>query len=464
MIFVPNHPPFKPLINKLLIINQEWEGWAYIGLSSFFTLIFAVVFLIRQKRKHHIQFRNNYIFDNKLLNTMLISAHIIVLFSMGLPFKIIPGYLPDIFGFLKEFRTVGRFAWVFYFIITIYTTYILNNFIRYKYSNSRKIAPYILIILYSGLMVFEGLSYHHEVGNSIIVSPNYFAKNDDLKIDDSLNDLHLFDYQAILPLPFYHKGSENFSKPPTDKVLLYSEILSNKSALPLVSSYLARTSINESKQLMELLSPSEFDKPVINVFKNQKPILVLYSRENLSKNESDLLKRAQLITGSSQFELYRLEFDSLFKVSSCRKSKKNYIHASFDNIIAPITYKGKGAFMGKMKNWNIIYDFAPDTIKNGQVYLVSFWIYNCGYNCGQDKLNSMVFIDYENSTGEKEWLSLTNPANSETIDGCWSKVELNLKIETKKSKTSKLQLILKGNDLLDMDFIIDELNVNLKDN
>ncbi len=458
-VFIPHHPPLKPLLDRIIVINQVWEGWAYLGLGTILTFFFSLLFILKQKFKNQLSFKNNPLFDHKLLNILLISAHIIFVFSMGLPFKIVPGYLPDFLGFLKEFRALGRFAWIYYFVVSIYCIYVLNKLIIYFNSRNKQILSYLIIYSYSGLLIIEGLPYHHELSKSITATPNYFKSGTNPEIDKALEYTTLSEYQAIMPLPFYHNGSENFTRPHTNKILMLSELVSFKTGIPLLSSYLARTSIKESKLLIQLISPVCYLKPIKQQFKEKKPFLIIYSKELLTENESYILKRSVKLAEYHEFSLYQLDFDSLFRYYKKPEllDTSLILHDGFENKITSPTYKGKGAYRGKMADWNILYKFDADSVILGQNYEISFWMYNCGPNYGQDKLNSMVFIDYENTAGEKEWLSMVNPSNAETIDGCWSKVTLEVKIDTSKSKTSKFQLILKGDGRLKHDFFLDEL-------
>jgi hypothetical protein len=460
-IFIPHHPPIKPLIDKLVTIDQEWEGWSYIGLSSIITIILIGIYIIRQKIKFHIKVRDNRLLDNALLNTLFLAAIILMLYSMGLPFKFIPGYLPKPFGFLREFRVLGRFAWVFYFVSSIFCTCAINKYLIYLNSKNKKITLYLIVGFYSGLFIIEAVSYHNEVSNTIKLTPNYFVTDKIPDIYTAIEKINLSEYQAILPLPFYHRGSENFSKSPSNKSLLYSELFSYKCSLPLLSSYLARTSIYESKLLMQILSPTIYEKPIVKIFTTHRSFLVIYTKESLSDNENELLKRSEKLMDFKDFCIYRIKFDSLFLRNHGTNTLKNkiLIHEGFDSVKCSVAYKGGGALTGKMSQFSTIYDFNPDLFQSGQKYLISFWMYNCGNNCGQDMLNSIVFINYENIAGEKEWLSMVNPANSETIDGCWSKVVLNLYIKPSNNKTSQLKLMIKGNDFLENNFIIDELGV-----
>jgi len=42
-IFVPNHPPLKTILDKFVTINQHWEAWSYLGLTTIFAILTIII-------------------------------------------------------------------------------------------------------------------------------------------------------------------------------------------------------------------------------------------------------------------------------------------------------------------------------------------------------------------------------------------------------------------------------------
>ena len=125
-------------------VTQIWEGWAYIGLSSILAIIFYFSLLI-QKWVNHKKFSfNQQWIENKHLQYAIIASILLLIFSMAYPFKLYKPSL-DWFSVLKQFRAVGRFAWVFYFVITISSVYFIDIYNRHLRKNGKKIISIFLV-------------------------------------------------------------------------------------------------------------------------------------------------------------------------------------------------------------------------------------------------------------------------------------------------------------------------------
>jgi hypothetical protein len=458
-IFLPHHPPLRNLFYAIFNMNdQNWEGLAYIGLANNIIISGILFFIFKIKFKEKLEISKSSFFQNKFLNSAVSASIIVLFFSMGLPFAIYPKYVPDLFNFLNEFRTPGRFAWMFFYVISIFCVWIFNNWFEHSPDSKISKKKYIILVLFIILPFIEAIPVHFDVSQSISQTPNYLnPTSSGFEINESLDGINITDYQAIIPLPFYHRGSENFTKSPTDKILILSELLSFKSGLPLLSSYLARTSIAEAKNLIQILSPTQYSKPLKDEISGKKPFLILYSKEEISENEKNILKRAELIYEYKEFNFYKIEFDSLFKIEKqVEDTTENFIvKEDFEDMPSSICYSGEGAFIDFADFWTPIYYIQPELIYEDKKYEISFWIYNCGENCGQDQINSLIILR-EIIKGEIKWISYVNPAYSETIDNCWSKVVFEYELEKNKEKPDKIMLINPGANHK-RNFIIDKL-------
>jgi len=462
-IFIPHHPPFKQLFYRLFNLNdQNWEGLSYIGMANNIVILYILLIIIRRKLLQKKEFASFTFFQNRFLNVALLSSLVVLVFSTGFPFAIYPKYVPHIFDFLNEFRALGRFSWIFFYASSIFCVFVVNHWIQLLYNKKHIVRKYLIVALFTIIPIIEAIPVHLDVSNSITQTPNYLrSDNSSFQIEESLKKIKIGEFQAILPFPFYHRGSENFTKSPTDKILLLSELMSYKSGLPLMSSYLARTSIVESKNLIQVLSPPEYNKLVKDDIRSKKSFLIIYSKEDLSTNEKEIFKRAELLDEENDFALYRLSYDSLFKKQEQIKNpdEKYIVSEDFEDLPSSISYIGNGALKGKLSDWTMIYRIKTNLIEIGKRYKFSFWIYNCGPNCGQDMVNSMARISYKNDKGEYVGFVMSNPAYSETIDGCWTKVEFTYQFEVDGFVPKTLYLQLKGPDRLNLPCIIDELKI-----
>ena len=474
-VFLPNHPPLKPFVERFISLNQQiWEGWAYIGLVSVIIILFYFFVSARQSTQKKKLYLDSQWLNSRHLRLMIIGSLFLLFFSMAYPFRFHMEGLLDYLKVLKQFRAVGRFAWVFYFVVTVSSIYIINNIAGYFRTKEKKTVAFLIIILAPALYFAEALPYHIDVSKNMKQSVNMFDKSQlDKPLREGINKIDPAKYQAILPLPFFYIGSENFVKPATDKIYLLSQVISYHTGLPIMGAYLTRTSIWESKNIMQVMSPGYYKKQILPDIYSDKPFLIVYRDENLSGYEKDILNRATRVYSGEGFKLYRIskgdlfkntaqeEIDNFEKIKHTLHSKKGFLtddttgylyYDGFEQNPSNITFRGKGAYRGAKRNWNKIAVVGRNSFKKGEKYKVAFWIYNQGRNFGQDVVNSL-FIVQERKDNKVKWLATSNPMNSEVIDGNWSLVELEFTVSDPDSQT---EFIVKGNDRSNKTVIIDD--------
>ncbi len=481
-VFFPTHPPFRSIINHLFSIkNQIWEGWAYIGLTSIFGIIAMLLFsVIESFRKAKIVLYNQF-FQNKELKSFMIAGIVILLFSMGYPFRLGLQSLAETFPVLKEFRAVGRFAWVWFYVINIssvYFFYHLFNSLAWKW---RFIKPVGLIILGS-LIIFEGLAYHQDNKKYLFNHPNYFYQGMlPQNYKDALSNIEVSQFQAIIPLPFYSKGSGNFEIVGSNKSMHLSTLFSYHCGLPILGNYLARTSISESKKMSQLISPAFIKKEIENDFKSDKKFLITYSKEQISIYEQQIIDKSKKLYEDEELAILEISVANFFTSNSKEiiekfntikhtlylsenllvTDKNAFFHYdSFDDGNSSKSYLGAAVLKVKKNLNKTICDIDNSLLDASKTYTLSFWMYNAGANFGQDVLNCKVRLVKLNAENKSEVFHEFKPMFCEVIDGDWSRVEMEFQI----SENDKLTKLTIGTDTDDRvsEFIIDELLIKEK--
>ena len=290
-IFLPHHPPIRPVLDSFTggVIDQEWEAWSYVGFST--TLLFAtfliwgIIQLIKWKKSVSLQ---GY-FQNSMLNNALIAASIVLLFAMAIPFKQISGLI-DLLPVVKQFRATGRFTWPFYFVALVFSASVFQELYIRLIGQKKSVFAVVLIVSIGLLNMLEGLSYHIDTSLQIIQSNNGFNKETlSPSFKQAINKINPKDYQAIIALPFYYQGSESYSRPRNQETMLTSICFSYHSGIPLVNANLTRTSIQESKNIVQLVSPDFYRKEIEKDIKSDKPFLIIRTRDQITEYETELL-------------------------------------------------------------------------------------------------------------------------------------------------------------------------------
>jgi len=323
-------------------------------------------------------------------------------------------------------------------------------------------------------MVIEGVPYHTATSKSITRFANQFnTQLLDKSYQEAVSSIEPDYFQAILPLPFYYQGSESFSRPRHDETMRTTMIVSAHTGLPMFSANLTRTSIPESKKIVQLVSPSFYEKPIQHDLPTNKSFLIITTNDPITHYEQKILRKAKQIFKSENIKLYQLAFDDLFK-SDADVYLKNFetqkyslfendiflvsntnsflYYESFETSQSETTFRGNGAFNGTKKGENILAEFSPGTFEKGKNYTVSCWMYN-GF---KDALNLHFQLRVEefNESANSWENTICFPEQSQVINGNWSLVEMEFKV---KNPGSYVYIVTKGKPDSKSPFVADEL-------
>lgn len=316
-VFLPVAGPLNILKDRFLAnLEQPWEGWAYTGIVAIAGLAFYIAGLIKKPRL--LKWPGD-LFIKRLLFTSIL----IFCLAALLPFRKLWYSMADVFDVIKQFRSIGRFAWAFYFMANIIALYMLDKVIIHFKEHKRKVAASVLIVLVPAFIASEGLEYHQDVSREMARSPNLFSMTQTPEIfQEDIQRIDPDNYQAMIALPFFCIGSENYNKGATNDIYRLSFMFSYHLGLPMVNSYLTRTSIHESKKTMQLLASDFYEKTLRNDLKSNRPFLVICSNDGLSKADSSLVRKSKIITRNENYSLYEIDKAALFSNSAGIESNK----------------------------------------------------------------------------------------------------------------------------------------------
>ena len=402
-IILPNHPPLQSFLLKFLPnFTQTWEGWSYLGFGS---LLFVPILLFLGFKKRFLKpiyWKRNH--TNMVL--FFFSAFLLLLFSFGIPFRFGLEKLLDYFPVLKQFRAIGRFAWPFYFVFNMIVYYGCFQIISNRFNQKITLLAFIFI---ATTQLIEGIPYHQSMSKKISVSSNSFDWNQLQKEEQELfNKIEANKYQAIIPLPYYMKGTENYDREATSKVYFISMIASYHLNIPLTNSYLTRTSLPESMNNLQLIAPSFYPKFIKKDIPNKKPFLLLFTKEQLKNDETNLLNRSKFLFENNNIAFYEIEYNSLFKhtvedelkqitnqLNNLKKIDNYYTTDSlaffYENFSTLLTTKKSELFIEKTDT-NFIDRISISNAKTEDKFVASIWLKRENPYFGQDDLNSLKFV------------------------------------------------------------------------
>lgn len=475
-IFLPYLPPFHDYVQKLVgAFHQEWEGWAYIGLASVLILIAGIVSLC-----YRLMNRKMTSVDAdpamRIALALLLTGILAMIYACAWPFQLAGLKVLQAFPFLWQFRSLGRFAWICYYTFTIFSAVLLYRWELSLEAEGKKRLPTLLIITYSVLMFTEAWYYHRDVAPRLSRGINQFNKSYVTgPIAAMAAKAKASGCQAILPLPYYHIGSEGSTRVAPDLTYRNSMYVAYHSGLPLVASSAARGSQTESRLQFQSLAPAWYPKEITEEYTDKRPLLVFYAGDALLPDEQDLLKKSRPLFSAGGYQLLMLEPDSLLKFNNeellSRKSgctrpvfvdgtsvftsgdSSEVYFKGYDRLKSTLRRSGTGAVEGTKRDYTRLFDSDRDSFKlmKDTLYVVSCWYYNRGEAVNANTLFVEEVID---ESGKTEQLTAKDVSIFSEIDGTWTRLEVTFR---PKGDKPFVRVYLHSGDPNDKTIYVDEL-------
>ena len=400
--------PYSPIVSFYKTIGFEmnsvltrFEGMSYIGF--FFNLLLLLfigrwVFLrVRRSEKEGVLG-----LEQKIL---LLVAVAFLLLAMGIPFTLHSSFesLMELFKPLRQLRALGRMAWVFTFCLNLVLIYMLYQLLeRVKTNKVLRVFGVVGTIGFLSFTVWEGVLLQSEIVKEQVAG-NVFV-GDKLKNDSQLDyvyeaieSIDASRYCALVPIPYYHVGSEQFvtESHTSYRAMLESITFAYHTELPLTSCYLSRISRKESIKSLQFFAPSTIRKDIARDYKDSRPLLLFRSKlvEHISENEKQLVELGRVVYENEYIVLIEIEQDAIWRttgremLASLEKYKSNY--RKFDNLYCfgerpPINlnfnqenYQTEVAISGGAYDCaenDCFFDQAKDAVRlEPGVYELSFW-------------------------------------------------------------------------------------------
>ena len=318
-VFFPVEEPVRGWWQRIFHTpDPSWEGQAYVGLVG--TLV-AIGTLLRVgwrlRRREWRRLRRPAL--PPVLRISLWAGFLILLFAMGWPFRWgLEGLIPYL-GPIRQFRSIGRFAWIFYYFYSVYGAYALYQ--AFRWLRQRRKARQATVLLAAALLLWAAESIFN-IGHKAYLIQHPRAVGRTLAAAATKTALYqrrlaaagqsVAAYQAILPIPYYSLGSEVFSTFNSDLSSYESMRASLETGLPIAATMLSRTPLYQAQALKQVLSHPAIDKTVLTRLPDQRPfLLVVSATAPRDSAENALLARAHIFYRDSAVWLATLPLNRL---------------------------------------------------------------------------------------------------------------------------------------------------------
>ncbi len=474
-IFLPHSGFFAPFFDALFKLHSaEWnmEKLHYIGLAADLVLLFTIFRLIKFVAKKKYSRLITPVRSTEL-NISLLASVLLLLFAMCIPFKFGLQSIVDHLGFLRQFRALGRFAWAFYYVATVFGVYVFYLLVRVLNRRKLRWLSTSLSILFFSLFIIEAYPDIREKSKWAVMPVNLFNEQllpqEYCSLIEEVNKVKE-NYQCIVTLPFFHVGTENFGIEYEVDNIRTSCVVSYWCNIPMMASSAARSPILEGKNIMQFFSPGYIKKEIENDLPSKKDFLVIYNKERLSEREYAMLENSAKIYDNGKYELWSLSYENAFRDSSkdlwthfvsendsladhgiFRVSgyPDTLVYSGYDSLLSDFVYKGKGALQAKKKDFTVLF-YAEGKLKPDEDYTVSFWYYNKG------ELRNQLLCALEECDREGNncrWDIFWEPRTSMVIDGDWSLIEKKFRVKDGKEK---IRIFVHGDENSNQNIYIDE--------
>jgi hypothetical protein len=254
-------PLLGPLSKWVTWAGRPWEGWAYVGLITDLAFLYLIVrigrkwyWILKKRKRLTWSFLGSGI--PKELWMLGFVGVVLLFISFGTGFNLSEKSIQYL-GPLKHFRSLGRFAWVFYYVAIPFAFFIWFRFSRACPTWQRPIWLFVIILIYG----IEGF-YHHDLLQFAFGKEN--ARNQFQEPDDHLKkiieNIRKQRVEVLIPFPFSMNGSEVFGTHGEGRIFVDQFLLAYHTGVPMRNIIASRTSLTEVEQFYRLFSPLKDDR------------------------------------------------------------------------------------------------------------------------------------------------------------------------------------------------------------
>lgn len=396
-LFLPQLGPHT-VVAGVMDRVENWEGYAYIGASAVL-MLFSFFFWGPFKRRELV---SN---EARLLVASLLAALALFLLAAGMPFCLVGEYTLNRFPYIKAFRGIGRFAWPMYFVLTLLAVYLLDVVTR----NAAKPVASSLAVAFFFIVIGEATFVHHALREKRTAIAHPFTLPD-AAMQQALDAVGEDQAAAILPLPFFHVGSEIYGRKPIEGMELGAQSFAFHSRLPLIAAHFTRTSITETRDLMQLLGPAGYDKSLAPFLRPFNGVL-LYAFPDALRPYSDewwLWQAGEERYEGAQFALRYLPMETLLHPpGQGEKQGAELIEYRLDTLTSACDA------------YTMLYDATPDSSWVGSHFEANVWFKTSDDCAGVQKNLYGFLVAQRNDDGKNTWMHYVTPKQSFRHDGEW---------------------------------------------
>ncbi|MFN8208318.1 MAG: hypothetical protein U0T82_13060 [Bacteroidales bacterium] len=478
-ILLPLTLPYGQFLKHFIPTGYiEWEGYGFVGsVAAIFTFILVGFLFIRIFRRQFKRIPD--VTGDLRLNILFWASVAALLYSFGIPYILGMEWLIDYIGPLRQMRGIARFSWIFYFVINITVFYWLWNNMKTK---AGRLIPTFLVVLALIWLYTDSYLWARHRGEMLA---NHIPEMQDAgnhsEGNQWINRVDISAYQAILPVPYFHVGSENIWIEKGCDILAKSVISCMQTGLPSMGVMLSRTSISQTCDNLSLLLEPTANGIRGMKFPSQKPLLLLAARcDEVNRNERRLIEQAHWIDSTQSFDIYSLPVSAFRDIylSDAAAAKEEMLTRQlthngviatsdklnrtviedFDSLPSASAYSGKGCFTGKTRQYNLVFYDSLPLADTSLSYTGSLWLGH--FRTDLMPRSTLIMIQTDSTGKELFYDSWTVFRQLEAIDGDWARIEWKFKL---RDPALRIKVFLNNDLIRHGEILVDELMIRPSD-
>ncbi|TGE15653.1 hypothetical protein [Hymenobacter elongatus] len=478
-VFTPYLEPFHSLWQAVFPTEEiTFESMSYVGLVGTGVFVASALLLLWrlwQRRRTPGRMRGRSLPHH--LHTGLWASALLLLFSFAVPFTF-PGFesLIDYLGPIKQFRALGRFAWPFYYALSVYAAYYLYRLLRYQRQRHVPMLalPWLpLLLLLWAAEAWINVSSKAKAAEQGAGAQAFMDPENSPVQQLTWANRRPSDFQAIMPLPYMNKGSDRIDLSGSANSIYHAHKLSLAMGLPELATYVSRPSLEHMLRHVQLLSSSLIEKPLLRQFPSDKPILLVVAPDALTPEEQRLVSIAKPLLQAEGVSLYELPIAALAATTleqertkaaallptlpkragnSYASTDRGVVRNSFDDSPDRRGRSAPGALYQPLETISILYDGPLPTPSDTSRYEASIWIHGkMDYGYGYMRVRQ-----YSNGNTVAE--NTSDGRLTTEIAGDWVRMRVLFRPQP---GVNRVEVQYGSRDLLADDFVLRPLNTDV---
>lgn len=289
------------------------EGSFYVGWLGLGGAVLALMTGVILHRGKNLSFSN----------ALFLASVPILLLSVGWPF--VWEHWDRLLAFsgpLRQFRGIGRFSWTFFYAANLSAGILLA-----QYWNKSLVFK-VLSGLGLSLLLSEAWMNRRQVIHVTESGSSVFADQTPPRINPE-------EYTAIVPLPYFHKGSEHLRTPDIQRMVEASFDLSMETGIPLMSVHMSRTSLSQTIANLTLTRHIMELPTLDSTLFGDRWLLLLDTAAELPIHQRQLVSHAAPVGTFQELALYAFDVDAYLDILRNNLELALYLQSQADTIDEP---------------------------------------------------------------------------------------------------------------------------------